>query len=196
MRTLANRLLSLLLGAALLAAGLTTIVDGLRVAADKPTWILDGDRLYADGRTTLLGDGVVLATCVLLALAGLALLVLQLWPRAAALMPINAPVGEGGAAWADDADPADQRWWIARRTGERRLGRIVLAGLEVERVSVKLRRRRRGWRALVEVTPPQDARADATGDPVTARVQAELDALAAAGVTVSTRVHAPRRPRD
>lgn len=196
MRTPVNRLLSFLLGAALVLGGLTAIVDGLRVAADRPAWIIDADGLYADGRTTLLGDGLVTLVCVLAALVGLALLGWQLWPRPASRLPIAAPVGEAGVAWADDADPADQRWWIARRTGERRLGRVVLAGTEVERVNVRLRRRRRGWRALVEVTPPQELDPTDLVDPVTRRVQAELDALAAAGVTVSTTVHPPRRPHD
>lgn len=196
MRTLLNRLLSFLLGAALAVGGLTAIVDGLRVASGRPTWILDADGLYRDGRSTLLGDDLVLLTFVLTALTGLALLALQVWPRQAGRLPITAPVGDAGIAWADDADPADQRWWIARRTGERRLGQVVLAGTEVERVSVRLRRRRRGWRALVDVTPPHDARGGDPGDPVTARVQAELDALAAAGITVTTRVHPPRRPHD
>lgn len=193
MRTLANRVLSFLLGVALLVGGLTVVVDALRLATDRHTWILDANQVYADGRGALLGDGAVLAICGLMALAGVLLLALQLWPRPDRRMPVD--VGEPGTTWAE-ASEADQRWWIARRSGEQRLGRVVLANTEVEQVNVRLRRRRHGWRALVDVTPSQKLNGADPGERVIERVQAELDALAAAGVTVSTRVHAPRRPHD
>ncbi|MGQ0630026.1 MAG: hypothetical protein ACT4P1_03225 [Sporichthyaceae bacterium] len=176
-RLIVNRLLSFLLGAALIAAGLTALVDGLRVAFDRSPWIIAGHRSYAEGRSTQLGDGVVLTAALLAAAVGLLLLVFQLWRRPPRRLRVSAPAV--GAR--ESASAMREQWWLARRGTERLLASLARGDAAVAQSSVALRRRRRGWSAQVDLTPTS---ADAATDTAARRIRETLDDLAADEVSV------------
>lgn len=212
MRLRANRVLSVLLGAGLLAGGVTALVDGLLVAADRSPGLIPENRWYVEATTTRLGDDVVLATALIAALAGLLVLVLQLWRTPPDRVPLHPgpdtppePPGSSGTAPPADtaAEPATDdglrtRWWLARRSAERRLTAAAEQLPDVADVRVRLRYRRHGWRADVAAGVPTgvDAGPPDSAPDLEGRIRQELTTLSAAEVRVRARVHQTRRPGE
>ncbi len=124
-----ERLVVVLLAAALLAAGLVGLVEIGLAAADRPPWLLPRGA-WATGVRDLDGwsDGSLRLPAIALVVAGAALVALALWPRRPELLLL------GGAV----EDHQDQ---VTRRGMEALIEESILADVEVRTASVKVGRR-------------------------------------------------------
>ncbi|MCW3815168.1 hypothetical protein ONA91_11950 [Micromonospora sp. DR5-3] len=155
MRT-ANRIATLLLAVALLAAGALAVAEGLLAALGRPGLLIH--RWYATLTTTRWQDAPVRAVAAGVALFGLVVLAAELRRWRPARLRLA----------------ADDGWHLHRRSVERRLARAVCAVPSVRRARVRLRRRGDAWRPRVIATADPAARAD-----VEFALRRELDRLAA-----------------
>jgi hypothetical protein len=172
---IANRILTGLLGLALVALGLSVVVDMARVASGREPVLLAVDGWYRWLTSVSWGDGRVLGIAILLGVVGLALLVFEVrpWP------PDRVRVVRAGAG---------APWWVSRRSVERRAAAAASeTGVSHARAAVRGRANR--WRLRV--------RADGWPNQRPAVVQAvysELDRLdAPPGIGVDISLRRPRR---
>lgn len=155
-----NRLLGLLLGLALLAAGLLIIVETAVVAAGRSGWLVDRE-VWGEAVGQLQWDDrnlVVVATIV--AVLGLALALLQLWPARPRFLPLS-PRGQA------------RRDAIDGRGLQELLRRAAAQDHDVMKAYVAVRRRK----AKVKVRTPSDADSKAVRARVKQQVRARVDAL-------------------
>jgi hypothetical protein len=158
MRT-TNRVLSALLGLALVVAGLTIAIEMAVVAAGEPPALVPRDRWYDWLRTLRLENAQFLAISAIMALLGLVLLVLEVRPRRPDRVQMSASAG--------------RQLWISRKSVERRVNAAAgAAGLH--RAHATVRGRPAHWRLQVRGLARVDRR-----DAVLATVQTELDRLGA-----------------
>jgi len=136
-----NRLLSLALGVGLVAAGGIGLVEVAAFALRAEPILVPVERWLGVLRVTTFRQRGVLLVCGLTALAGLALLLFQAWPRRAARARLP---GDGHGAW-----------WLERAPAEEAIRRAVLHGTRASWAHARLRPRARRWRVAIEVgTPP------------------------------------------
>lgn len=155
-----NRLLSLLLGLALLGGGLLLAAEAALVEWDGRTRSLPTDDWYDALTTTRLGDDVVVWSAIGIALGALALLVAELRACPPRRLPLEEELGPG-------------RWWVARRSAQRVLARHAEVAGDVHSARTRAALRRGRWRIRVRAR----ARHAGTAPEVRAAVQAALDRL-------------------
>lgn len=166
-----NRIASLLLGLALLAAGLLAVVEAALVALDRPAIWIPRDAWYTRLTTTGWRDNVVLIVAVAAGVVGLLILLTQLrpWP------PDRVKVGVDG-------------WYVQRRSVEHRLAAAADQVPGVHDAKARVRGSAKRWRAAVKATGDRDARPD-----VEEAVRAELERMAAADTRVGVSLARARR---
>jgi hypothetical protein len=141
-----NRVLSLLLGLALIAGGLLMVVEVVSTFVRDTPWPIRVDQWAATLRQQAFADTLSRVVFLAAAAVGLVLLVAEArpWPKR-------------GLALATD----DQRsWWLHRRSAERQVARAVRSGTSATAAKVRLRPRGRTWRLRVGVTASPEARPD------------------------------------
>jgi len=168
-----NRILSALLGLALVIVGLGVVFAMAVVAwGGKPALPLD--RWYDGLRAVPLTDRGFLAIAALAALLGLVLVILELRPRPPSRLRTDAPTGT--------------RLWIFRRSVERRVDSAAGA-VGVAQPHATVRGRPGRWRLRLRGVAGPDQ-----GETVLTAVRAELDRLhAPPDVAVSLALRRPPR---
>jgi Family of unknown function (DUF6286) len=172
-----NRVLGLLLGLALAAAGAIAVVEIVLGLTGQPPWLIARSD-WDTGLSRLVWTSPTLITVLVgLTLVGLILLVLQLVPRAPVALPLR-PTGANRSAEID------------RRGLQERLRQVASADPDV--LGARVRARRRRVKVAVNVPPDADA-AD-----VRNRLRGDLDeSLGELGLAVPYRsVVAVRRARE
>ncbi len=176
-----NRLLSLLLALAMIAAGLwalwISIARALAIGL-RPGWMHFVDQNVKQGLQTLpslqFTDGRVLLTAVALALIGLVLLVLESKPRPPLVVLL------------DEDDTG--RWWLHRATFERALRSSVMGETSATDARARLRGRR-SWRLKVDAHASPQLRGD-----IDELARASLERLGHAGnSSIRVRIRRARR---
>lgn len=157
---LINRLLGLLVGLALLATGVLVVFETALAVAGRRGWLIDRD-VWAEsvGQLQWNDPGLVLGATIV-AVAGFALALLQLWPARPRFVPIS-------------PHRADRRDAIGGRGLERLLQRAAAEDRDVLDADAVVRRRK----ATVRVRSPADADVKAVRARVKEQLQARIDAL-------------------
>lgn len=171
-----NRLLSALLGLALLGAGVVAAVEAVVIGLGNRGRWLPLDSWY-DWLTTHRLDNSTLGVVLLcLGIAGLLLLIAELWPRRAVRLPIRLD------------GPGDAAWWLLRRPAEHRLAHDLSERLDT---TARVRfRGRAGQRVGATVWAEQDRR-----DEVERAVRTRLNDLGLGdGAGMRVRLRAPKTP--
>ncbi|GAA4440468.1 DUF6286 domain-containing protein [Phytohabitans houttuyneae] len=162
-----NRIASLLLGLALLAAGLLAVVEAALVGLDRPALWVPRDDWYARLTTTGWRDSSVLFVAVVAGALGLLILLAQLRPWR--------PDRIATYPHADSADGAqDPSWYLQRRSVEHRLAAAAERVPGVRDAQAVVRGRPRRWRAAVKAAGDRETRPD-----VEQAVRAELERMSA-----------------
>ena len=153
-----NRLASVLLGLALLAAGLLAAVEAVLVGLDRKALWIPRDDWYARLTTTGWRDNSVVFVAVVAGAIGLLILLFQLrpWP------PERVAVG------------GVDGWYVQRRSAEHRLAAAASSVPGVHEARARVRGRTGKWRAAVKAAGDRDAR-----PAVEQAVRAELERMAA-----------------
>jgi hypothetical protein len=141
-----NRVLSLLLGLALIAGGLLMVVEVVTAFVGDTPWPIRVDRWAATLRQQTFADTLPRVVFLAAAAVGLVLLVAEArpWPKRSLALTSD-----------------DQRsWWLHRRSAERQVARAVRSGTSATAAKVRLRPRGRTWRLRVGVTASPEARPD------------------------------------
>jgi hypothetical protein len=165
-----NRLLSLLLGLGLVAAGLVALVELAAFALRVEPVLVPVERWLGALRSTVFGERGVLLVCGGTALAGLLLLLAQVWPRRARRARLSG--SEHGV------------WWLERSGAEQAIRRAVLQGTHATWAHARLRPRARRWRVAVEVGTPPVVGVEALRPEVEHRTRAALARLGAPRTSV------------
>jgi hypothetical protein len=160
MRRVVNRMLALIAGLAVIALAVVVIVEVIAALAGARPVLVDWPSAYAWAQRTAWRDAAALGISLLLAAAGLALVIGQLWPSRVRRLPVESPDSATDAA-------------ITRRGLARDVTAAVddLDGVEPERVTVG-----RG-RITVRAAATDSAEPAAQRDAVTAVVRDRLDRL-------------------
>jgi hypothetical protein len=169
-----NRLLSLLLGLALVGGGLLAAAEATATALGAGPFgipvshwatLLEHRRLQ-DAWTVV---GFAVATAI-----GAVLLLVEVWPW----RPLRVEIGVDGPT----------SWWLSRRSVEMELRRAMLAATPASHLIASLRPHRRRWEVRVRAAAPTDARRA-----IAEAAQADLARL---GAPANSRVRVRlRRPR-
>jgi hypothetical protein len=128
-----NRLLSLLLGLALLAGGLLVAAEVGAALLDRGQLVIPARRWAGELRATTFADARVVFGVI--AAIGLVLFIAEArrWPKRRIRL----------------ADDQQRSWWVLRRSLERQLGRAVTTGTAATGARARVRSRR--WRLRVRV---------------------------------------------
>lgn len=158
-----NRILALLLGLALAAGAVIVAVEASLLLAERPPWIVPRGDWNQDLLDLRWDDDVITVVCIIALVAGLLLLLAQVWPRRARRLPVRT-TRPGRTAW------------ILRRGLESHLARIAGQDAEVEGSRVRVSRRRARVRATYPTTAEPDRVGSRVREVVTGRLgQLELD---------------------
>jgi hypothetical protein len=134
-----NRVLSLLLGLALLAGGLLVAAEVTAALLDRGELVIPARRWVEELRATTFADAQIVFGVV--AAVGLVLFVAEArrWPKRR--IPL--------------ADDQQRSWWLLRRSLEQYLGRAVTTGTGATGAKARVRPRRRRLRVRLDadVTP-------------------------------------------
>jgi hypothetical protein len=160
-----NRLLSLLLGLALLVAGALGLVELAAFALHAGPVLVPVGRWLGTLRATTFEQREVLVGSGLAALAGLVLLLVEVWPR----RPGRARLGGGRRG----------TWWLERATAELAIQRAVLHGTRTFWAHARLRPGARRWQVAVDAGIPPAVRTAALRPEVEGRARAALERLGA-----------------
>jgi hypothetical protein len=161
-----NRLLALVLGAAILAGGLLVMLEAIWAWTGSGfVWIPEEQWLRAF-KTTEWSDNLVIAISIGVALVGLILLVVQLRPQRPRLAPFKT-----------DHDS----WWLLRRSAESHLGRRLETAVPTSPIKIRLNPRLR-WR--LKVTAPA---ATSTRPTLESAAKAELERLRAPNARIQVK---------
>jgi hypothetical protein len=162
-----NRIATALVGLLLVGLGLLVALEVALIAAGRRPWPVPVDQWYASLRSTTLANRLVLVVAIAVAALGLIVLIAQLWPR----RPDRLLTG----------DPDGVRWWVSRRSVERRTAAAAQSLVGVSRVRAAVRGREKQWRLNVFANAKDDER-----PAIEAAVRHELSRLAVAdGVAVT-----------
>ena len=141
-----NRVLSLLLGLALIAGGLLMVAEVVTAFVRDTPWPIRVDQWAATLRQQAFADTLPRVVFLTAATVGLVLLVAEArpWPKRSLALTTD-----------------DQRsWWLYRRSAERQVARAVRSGTSATAAKVRQRPRGRTWRLRVGVTASPEARPD------------------------------------
>lgn len=161
MRTLVNRLVVLVVGAALAAVGVVAIVEAVATGVGAGFVWFPGQAWLRTLETTSWANPTVLIVAIIVGVVGLLLLVIQLAPRRRRTAPVSAAPG---------------RWHLARRSGERHLERLLAEEPSTSGVKVHLRPHHHTWTVAVRLRSGR-----AQPDALRQRVSDELGRLGAPG---------------
>lgn len=157
---IANRLLGMLLGLALLGVGLLAVVETVLAFLGRPAWLVPYDQWASALAELTWGHRTLMVIAVLLVLVGLLLIVLQLWPaRPTALRMIEQRPNRLAA--------------LDGRGLQELLRRSAVEDEDVLSADVRVSRRA----ARVSGRVPQDASVRAVQSRTRERVQERLDDL-------------------
>jgi hypothetical protein len=161
----ANRVLAALLGLALIAAGVLLIIEIIADRVSHRASVVDWRPAYDWARRTTWNEGSIRVACVVLILAGLALLIAELKP--ARVSRLAADPAQAGAAGIDTA---------YTRRGLAAAIRSAVTGVDgVRSASVKVKRRKVTVAATAAATGKAAARS--LRDPISAVARQRLTAL-------------------
>lgn len=153
-----NRLLGLALGLALLGGGLLAAVEAVLAALDRSPWLVPHDRWGPSLSQLAWDDRTLVVVAALTVLAGILLLVTQLWPTRPSVVPIV-------------EQRPDRLALLDGRGLEDLLRRSALEDGDVVDARVRLRRRT----ARVSARAPRDAEVRSVQSRARDRVQARAD---------------------
>jgi hypothetical protein len=169
-----NRILSALLGLALLVVGLAVVIEMVLIALGREPIVVPLDRWYESLRTVRLADRGFLAAAAVAALIGLVLVILELRPWAPQRVRTDVSLGTP--------------LWINRRSVERRVD-SASATAGVEHPHSRVRGKPGRWRLRLYGAAWPDQL-----DSVATAVRAELDRLhAPPDIAVSLALRRPSR---
>lgn len=172
MTALLNRLVALVVGAALAAVGFVAIVEAVATGAGAGFAWIPGRSWLRTLEATSWSNSTVLIAAIIVGIVGLVLLAVQVTPRRKATAPIT--TGSG-------------RWQLARRSGERHLERTLAHEPSTSGVKVRLRPHHHTWAVTVRV------RSDRTQ--VDALRQRLTDELRRLGVPESPHIKIKAKPQ-
>ena len=180
-----NRLAGIVVATLLVAVGLLVVAETVLFLADRPPWLLPLESWRDSLSSTELADRAVLATAIVMLVAGLGLLILQLRRFTPSRLRAAPPTG-AGPTLSDGTDPKSHAdWWLQRRSVERRTAAAAQSVWGVHDARSHARDRH-GWWGLT-VSGAAQAGEESTAE-VEAVVRRELDRLSVTGevpVTVS-----------
>lgn len=157
---LTNRSLGLLVGLALLAAGLLAVIEMILAVTGQPGWVIDRGAWAQTAGQLQWGDRTLVIVALIAGVVGLVLALLQLWPLRPRLVPLA-------------SEEPDRRNAIDGRGLQELLRRAAVEDEDVLGADVAVRRRR----AKVKVHAPPDADAKAVRARVGERLASRIDAL-------------------
>ena len=139
-----NRLLSLLLGAALVAGGVLALTETAAAVFGQGPLVVPAARWADEVRQQTFSEAVVVTVFAAVAVVGLVLLIAEVspWPKRR-------------VAWAKDAPGA---WWLLRRSVEQHVARSVIRNTSATGAHVIFRPRRRRWSVEVQADAAPAAR--------------------------------------
>jgi hypothetical protein len=170
-----NRLLSLLLGLALVTGGLLVVVEVVTGLVRDQPWPLPVDQWADTLRRSRFSDTAAKTAFLVTAAVGLVLLVAEArpWPKRSLAL-----AGDDG--WS---------WWLNRRSAERHLSRLIRSGTSATAAKVRLRPRARRWTVRVAAAAAPKAQ-----PAIEARAREVLERLGAPdGSPVRVRIARRRR---
>jgi hypothetical protein len=137
-----NRVLSLLLGLALLVGGLLVAAEVVAALLDRGELVIPARRWAEELRATTFADAQVVFGVV--AAVGLVLFVAEArrWPKRRIGL----------------ADDRQRSWWVLRRSLEQQLGRAVMTGTAATGARARVRSRRRRLRVHVDADVARTAK--------------------------------------
>jgi hypothetical protein len=139
-----NRLLSLLLGLALVCGGLLVAAEAMATALGAGPFGIPVSRWAALLEHRQVQDVWAVAGFAVAIAIGAVLLLVEVWPR----RPLRVEIGVDGPT----------SWWLSRRSVEMELRRAMLAATPASRLTASLRPHRRRWEVRVRAAAPTDAR--------------------------------------
>ena len=157
---LVSRLLALLLGLALVAAGTIVLVECVLRAVGRPPWLIPAGQWQGALSNATWTTPWVLASLVGALVAGLLLLALALWPRTPKAIPLR-------------EEAADRSVELDRRGLQEHLRQVATGDDDVVAATVRARRSK----AKVSAELVADADRRATSQRLQQRLQAALDEL-------------------
>lgn len=160
MRRVVNRLLAVIFSLAVIAVAIGVIVEVIAKLAGADPVLVNWPSAYAWAQRTAWSDGAVLGVSLLAGVAGLALVIGELWPSRVRRLPVESPDSATDAA-------------ITRRGLARDMAAAVddLDDVQPERVTVRRKR------ITVRAAARDPAEPAALRDAVTASVRDRLDRL-------------------
>ncbi len=184
-----NRLLGILVGLALAAAGGFMAFETILAAAGQPFLVIPGRQWLTVLRHTKWSAATVIVVMAVIAAVGVVLLIAEArrWRRWRA--PIAAARGTAAIAAANGTTT----WWVTRRSVEAHLARQLRASTDALRPRFRLNPRDRQWRIRVLAGMPvladQDARAAMAGqiEEIATQVLARLGAPGSSRIKVRLR---------
>jgi hypothetical protein len=178
-----NRLASIVLALLLIAVGLLVVAETVLYLTDRPPWLLPLESWRDTLAGTDLSDSTVLAVSIVALVAGLAVLILQL-RRVTPTRLRSAGSGEPGSQ-------PPTRWWLQRRSVERRAAAAAQSVWGVHDVKAHAHGRPEQWTLSVTGS---GGTGDDSREAVTSAVQRELTRLSAPpDVPVSVSLRHSRR---
>ena len=137
-----NRVLSLLLGLALLAGGLLVATEVAAALLDRGELVIPTRRWADELRATTFADARVVFGVI--AAVGLVLFIAETRPWPKRRIPL--------------ADDQQRSWWVLRRSLEQQLGRAVTTGTAATGARARVRSRRRRLRVRVDADVARTAK--------------------------------------
>ncbi len=128
-----DRVLSAVLALALLAGGVVVAVEILLAGVDRGPWVVPYDRWREWAATTAWSNGEARLLWIALLAAGLGLLVVALWRR----RPASLPLAPGPAGVAAELDRRGTERWLGERAG--RVEGVSQARARVRATAVRVR---------------------------------------------------------
>lgn len=139
--TVVNRMLALVLGLALLVAGVVTVVEVVAARLGRPPWVVPTSAWDQTLGALRWDDSRVVTVLVAMLVIGLLLLLLELWPRQPQVLPLQPASPDRTAA-------------VDRRGLQEHLRQIVAEDPSVTTVRVQAGKRKVAVQA--EVPPSED----------------------------------------
>lgn len=187
-----NRLASLLLALAMLAVGLFVIVQTVMYLAGRPPWLVPLESWRDTLATTELADRWILVAGIAAVVVGAGILLLQLRPVTPTRLRTQDRADDGGFRYGAAGSGDSGRWWLERRSVERRAAAAAQSAWGIHDVRTRARGRPGKW--ALSVSADAGRGGQTTGDAVQAQVRRELDRLdAPADVPVSVSLRRDRR---
>lgn len=162
---LVNRILAFVIGAAIAAAGLLVIIEGVATWTNSGFLWIPGKQWLSAFKTTQWSAPIVVGVSIGVAVAGFLLFVIEVRPQPKRVVPYRTD--------------SDAEWLLLRRSTEGHLQRRLSAQVPTSPIKARIKARSSRWSLIVR------ARAASTTRPILeSAARSELEAL-----------HAPGSPR-